>query len=135
LTGSVLCGTMREIEMSTKPRSNTLTTSNLTVKSFVVDVAERAVSAFLATAAALYGPVVFAVSTGTNFHVLTDLSLVQKAALAGSAAALVVVKGAVSTFVGDSTSPAFLPTWLTKLLGIQTIPGKVAVAPPDAVEK
>lgn len=100
--------------------------TNTVLRKFLVDVGERSLFTFVATFVALYAPVLLSVSTGANWHVLLNLSFAQKAIVAGLAAVFTVVKGAVGTTVGDTSSPSLLPSWLLQLFKV----GEIAVANP-----
>lgn len=87
------------------------------LRKFLVDVSERTLFTFAATFVALYAPVLLSISTGADWHVLLNLSFAQKVVVAGLAASVTVLKNALSTFVGDTNSAGFVPTWLLKALG------------------
>lgn len=94
----------------------------------LLNLLERVGGTFGAAFLALWLPSLSAVlAGGHDWHAVIALSVLQKAALAGVAAVLTLVKSIFATQVGDSNSGGFLPTWLLKLLGaVESKPADVA---------
>ena len=92
----------------------------ITLRAFVIDAAERVFFTFVETFLALYAPVIFSAVSNAAWAQMLDLSLAQKAAVAGLAAVFVVLKSVAASFVGDTQTAGFLPGWLIRLLGIVT---------------
>lgn len=71
----------------------------------VLDLADRAAFTFLAAFVAVYLPAILALNGG-NWGSLADLSLLQKAAVAGGAGVATLLKGVIGSFFGDKNSGA-----------------------------
>jgi hypothetical protein len=82
-----------------------------TVRLYLVDLAERVG----ATAAETFLATLIAAGVGG----LTDTSVLQKAAIAGLAAGLAVLKGIIGKYVGDRSSASLAPS-----IAVDPIPTK-----------
>lgn len=96
----------------------------------LLNLLERVAGTFGAAFLALWLPSLSAVlAGGHDWHAVIALSVLQKAALAGVAAVLTLVKSIFATQVGNPNSGGFLPAWLLKLLGaVESKPADVHAA-------
>jgi len=78
------------------------------ISRYGLDLLERAAATFVVTFAATWLPA--AVAAGSSWGAITDLSIAQKAALAGAAAVLSLAKGWLAQYVGNADSASLLPT-------------------------
>lgn len=99
-----------------------------------MSIVERVLSTFLFAFLATWVPAVLSTSNTGGWHNLLALSVVQKAAVAGFAAVLSLVKSIIATQVGNPNSGGMLPNWLLKASGAATWEAAPApaVVPPVA---
>jgi hypothetical protein len=96
-----------------------------------IGIAERVIATFVAAFFALYLPAVLSASSTGGWHALLNLSVAQKAAVAGAAAVFSLIKSVAATQVGNPNSGGMLPDRLMTLL--KAIPwgsGQRAPVPP-----
>lgn len=97
-------------------------------------IVERVLMTFGAAFLAMWLPSLAAVASGgTDWHAVIALSVLQKAALAGAAAVLTLVKSVVATQVGNPNSAGFLPDWVAKLFRVEA-PAVEAVVGAEAAK-
>jgi hypothetical protein len=95
----------------------------------VLDLVDRAVFTFGAAFLAVYLPVIMGLN-GSNWHSLTDLSILQKAAVAGGAAVATLIKSLVGSFIGNKNNGAVLSKTDNLSDNLIEVP---VVLPPEAV--
>lgn len=77
-------------------------------KKFLLDTLDRVAFTFAAAFFAVYAPILMHMLGTGNFHALADLSLAQKALVAGSAAVATFVKSLFGSKFGDPETGALL---------------------------
>jgi hypothetical protein len=95
-------------------------------------IAERVAATFAFAFLAMWIPAALSIAGTGNWQGLLALSVLQKAAVAGLAAVLSLVKSLISTQVGNPNSGALLPNWLLKSAGAATweaAPAPIVVPP------
>lgn len=100
-----------------------------------LSIAERVVSTFLFAFLATWIPVLMSVPGTSDWHSLLALSVMQKAAIAGLAAVLSLIKSIIATQVGNPNSGGLLPNAVLKAFGAATwksAPAPVVIPPTGA---
>lgn len=80
-------------------------------REYLIDVLERVLATFLIAFVGVYLPAILG-----DYRQIADLSVLQKAAVAGGFAVLTLVKTLAATFFGDPNSASLMPRWLYDFL-------------------